>query len=655
MKNIIQLVFVIAFLCSIQFRLNAQRPVISACEIMNTATDQTKNDYYAEIDGRLGVVTQRMADMCSSINLLLDADGNGNPNFAVLNDRDFYVDSHGGNTYGWNECKWPYINKYNHNDYDSNIQYIILTPGDYRDYLSFKPNSGTNETDTRFLLYYPGSSDAPLDEVIAYFNNNYCENLESAIEQEEEDRAIVEGFDLTREAGFQRWTWVIMGITFRGNHADYYSSDYATEEECPAGKYTGGKGNTITSSGNIMSHCLLENAVNPHFIRIGDGDNNIIINNVIRNRHDMSHRDVLGVTISASYYETADNNAIVDNDIYNIGDAIQLVYKSNCSDPNTDNPPGCIDACMPNSSINDCECDQDNLSNKGTAPGTFIHNNRLFNQKIYYQDDEIEFPDGTVVPVNIERMHGEGAIDLKIGAEDGEAKVIISNNSIYGWREGRKDPSGTQGGNGHAIATHNRAQNIVIMNNQIRDCTNGIHIRGRGSVPERDWVDLNDNGVVDPDECIEMEVKNIEVYDNDICDLYSPLEKQQISNLGLGMYHGIAISASIQSVKISGNNVKNIPRGIVLGGEGYLAEISDNYFEKVINQFFRHQNPTYTHENAYENFRCNTFLDSGYKCDTNHLNGDLEGYLKDNDNCFLKTKRKQIGYFPSYEEVSICE
>lgn len=673
MKNIIQFIFVFVF-CNTQYNLNAQSTPLDPCN--NSSINDTIDAYYDEIDARLATANLRMTDMCNGIRLTLDNDIEETvKNFEVLNDRGSYTQNSG--THG-KECKWPMIVEAN-SSYNSNIEYIILTPGDYRDYLTFYPWVNNHSTATKYLLYYPGSSTDSDETILSYFNydtqsgTTYCDRLEPAITQAEEKRAFVENFNLNYDAnssGNKAWTWVIMGITFSGNRANYYSSDYShpTVFNCPADTYTGGTDNSITSSGNIISHCLLENTIKPHFMRIrGSASHNIIINNTIRNRHDMSHRDVMGITLSASYGEVAENNVIMNNDIYNIGDAIQMIYDPACRDT-TNNGIPCISGCIDNNYgdgngfPNDCFCDPTDLGQKGTVPGTFIHNNRMFNQKIYTELDRqprqnLDTISGYNTPgeyfeKNVEKMHGEGAIDIKVGGLP-DNKAIISGNHIYGWRHGRADNNEREGGNGHAVITHVKAQDVVIINNKISDCANGIHINARGSSPVHDLIAGYD--------CDTIQVKHIEVYDNQICDLYNPFDNEIHSlNAGIPLEYGVAIRVAIPTAIVVGNNIRNAARGIQLlssenDPEGYFATIFDNYFENITNQaLIDPAKPL-----AYTNFNCNVFLDADYSCNSLSMSNDLESTLEDQNNCFLREKARitlgTLSNLNQYEEDDVCQ
>ncbi len=617
--------------------------------------------YEKEIECRSLVTQKRLSVDCD--NIKLEISPTGVQNFVVLNDRDFYFDNNTGVPYKY-EMKWQFLQRNNNSSFDDNIKYIILTPGDYRGYLKFDPSCSPGNPvncssgdcmntgeERRYLLYYPGCSSDDPSRIVYYFNKKYCHKLKPAYEQAEEEKAIVENFRLLDG----NWKWTVMGITFRGNRDDYPSvggndpNVLANNIVCGE-KKPGGTRNEITSSENIIRYCLFENVAQQNCIKITSASRNIIANNVIRNRADCTKRDIIGITLKGNYGVLMEDNIIIDNEIYNMGDAIQLVYG-----------PG------------------NNNVGKGSAPGTFIHGNKLFNEKVILEDQEIHpsSTSGNPGSITLERTHGEGAIDLKMGAGPynvvsdpgfdpsvdpipngisapvGEVllgdKVIISYNDIYGWREGTYNycggnPGGIggNGGDGDAITIHGNTKNVAIVKNNIFDCTNGIYVNTEGAFDSYYELDGNDTYVG-------VQVEHIEVYANVICNLYpygsdDYAVELEVSTSDLSatnaflmdyissgnnlssMQYGIALSVSIESARIYDNSVNNVIQGIRFGSAaGCDAQISDNYFSNILNQFFWYPGSA----SAYTNFTNNFFLDSNYGC-----SGITQSDLTDDGNCF---------------------
>lgn len=578
MKNKIKL-YILFALCSM---LNLQH-AYAQC---TPASGYTMTQYNQQISDRLQIADFKL----STINIDLQAG-----NYIVLNDENFY----GGNTGGYGDgCQWSHIDgAYDPTPNINSITYFILTPGDYRDYLTFNPRFGSASSinDKKYLLYYPGSPNDS-EQVIENYLNGISETPKAAVEQQEYERAIIENFHLPANS----WAWVIRGITIRGNH-----NSRLDDENFILG--TGSSSSQIVSDNNIIESCLFENQVVGNFINITNGDDNIIHNCVIRDQNDcmityLAGNDIIGVDIKASSSTEAENNTILNNKIYNVTDAIQLTENGNY---------------------------------KGDMPGTFIYGNELYNEKVYTDN------------CGEERMNGEGAIDIKrgTGSDDVAAsvtdKVIIANNLFYGWRrsgteglgrvfDGRTkdcvdlathpadgdcfhDQNGKGGGSGDAISCHINANNIAIINNTVTDCSNGFLISTKGQ---------------------------IEVYNNTICNLY-PSHDDYVGETGNGSYWtntiynenvwpvngagqyeiepciqgfgnqykighqvGVAIKCAIESGRISGNTISGTIRGILLEGLGKTALVTDNYINNIHTENFYAPNSC-----DFANFSGNTYYD----------------------------------------------
>jgi len=594
------------------------------------ATGYSLSAYDSEIDRRL----QKTYGSLNNINIDLQPG-----NYIILNDKDFSGEC------GGSDCKWSHIDAYDNAPNIDNITYFILTPGDYRDYQTFKPRfkeSTSSADDIKHLLYYPGSSNDS-EQVIEDYLNGLSGTPKTAVEQAEHEKAIIENFYLVQDA----WSWVIRGITIRGNH------NSLSGENVIYG--SGSSTSTIISDNNIIKDCLFENQVTGNFLYIINGSDNIIYDCVIRNKNEytityIAPGDIIGVTIRAATGTEAENNVLLNNAIYNVTDAVQLTEGEN---------------------------------NRGDLRGTLIYGNEMYNEKIYIDE------------CGEERMNGEGAIDVKqgTGSHDVKApiehKVIIADNLFYGWRRagtdglGREfdnrtqdcipleahpvrgncwhDANGVGGGAGEAILCHINASNISILYNTVSDCSNGFLISG------------NTNS---------GSVGQIEIYDNTICNLYPPRSEyignpingsywtntnyvQNAWNLGNGNYlipkddgnndghcipniagdyeyiinHSIgqAMRITTEYCIIQGNTISGAIKGILLKGiPGQKAVVTNNYIENIYHENF---NPTIAC--SFANFGGNTYSDFTKICTGNGNNPPQSSVIE--NNCFLNCSGNVMG------------
>ncbi len=530
-------------------------------------------DYQSEIAQRVSTAETTISTVLDNISLQAG-------NYIVLNDRDFYTNNTGG--YG-TKCKWPYIDAYKdiYIDEINDITYIILTPGDYRDYLTFNPraNQNTYTYARKYLLHYPGSRDDPMSTIQAYFDGTPT----AAVDQAEEDRAIIENFTFNQG----EWTWAVRGITIRGNHSS------RRDDENNIWGY-GSSTSIITSDNNIIESCLFENQVKGNYLNITNGDNNIVHNNVIRDQQEcmityLAGNDIIGIKFGAVKDSFAINNTVLNNKIYNVTDAIHLVYQAD--DPTNPNWDG---------------TDADDTI--GELPGSFIYGNEMFNERIYMDD------------CGEEKMNGEGAIDIKQGTGGYGfgtyanicEKVIVANNEFYGWRRagtdglGRvidpgdsdldcaNDPGGKGGGTGEAVTCHINAKNVVIYNNVVSDCAMGF-LAGGGLTTDGYGNDL--------------EVSHIEILDNLICDLYPSKQTFENTPYLQDKQAGLGIKINAPYSKIAGNKIVNTIQGIRTPEVNWISatvEISNNYFENIARQFFNRCGD-------YSNFTNNFIADTEYQ------------------------------------------
>lgn len=535
------------------------------------AEGYSATDYQNEIE-------QRVNDTETIINTTLDNISLQTGNYVVLNDKNFYTNNTGG--YG-TKCKWPYIDAYKdiYRNEINDITYIILTPGDYRDYLTFNPraNQDTYTNGRKYLLHYPGAADAPMSVIQAYFDGTPT----AAVNQEEDERAIIENFVLDNA----EWSWVIRGVTIRGNH----NSRLDDENDIWA---SGSSRSVITGDNNIVESCLFENQVVGNYLTIINGDNNIVHNSVIRDQQEcmityLAGNDIIGIMFGATKDNFAINNTALNNKIYNVTDAIHLVYQADDT-----------------TNVNWDGTDADDLI--GDLPGTFIYGNEMFNERIYIDD------------CGEEKMNGEGAIDIKQGTGGYGfgtyvpicEKVIIADNEFYGWRRAGADglgrvldpgdtdcvtnPAGRGGGSGEAVTCHINAKNIVIYNNFVSDCAAGFFAGGG----------LTTDGYGN-----DLEVSYIEILDNLICDLYPSRQIYENTPYLQDKQLGLGIKINAPNSKVVGNKIVNTIQGIRRPEVNWInatVEISNNYFENIAQQFFNRCGD-------YSNFTNNFIADTEYQ------------------------------------------
>jgi len=540
-------------------------------------------------------------------------------NFVVLNDQDYYESSPrvetgtdirlglGSNnecdkelydevTYEtvrshWEKSYFYYIN----NPDNDTKRFFLLTPGDYRDYEDLALYNGGTEDEKKYILYYDGKDNPTAQEIRDYFTLKLCtpDNSYHPDNRSDNKQAIIERFIINDiGSGRPEGNWVISGITIRGNHYSYNGN-------------TGGIFSSIEVGGNIIKSCVFENiagfeiegmlwdcdsqrprSYGTDFLRIDGASNNIITDCVFREKNecvpaDDPMIDMIGILINGGADdEVSANNIIFDNDIKDTGDAIHMKPRS----------------------FNDAET--------FGAPGTLVYDNRLYNDKFY----EVTVDNNYGYDCELERMNGEGAIDLKMGAGpwgcgtdnlDVVYKVIIANNEIFGWRRG---VSG--GGNGDAIHIHQNAKNIVVIDNNIRDCARGITIGGN----------MTTYRVKNENYCIISHAEHIEVYNNFIYDMYPSVEDGEYSGQKSCYDDSInnAISIGIQvrneSVVVSDNFINNCAQGISIPSNGKQAVITCNYMDGIYQNYLADNLGV---EGDLENFTHNTFINFNTVCASN--------------------------------------
>lgn len=296
---------------------------------------------------------------------------------------------------------------------NENIRYFLITPGDYRKWGDFRPHfSGTPEQPYIFRYYDPKAA-KPYDPP-------HPVKLKAQGKE-----AILERFNFS---GISHY--VFHGLTFRG------------QAEVKKGK-RGGLYNCFRSESNhnILDYCLLEQVLWGDGVRIVNSSYNAIQRCVIRDKIEGFTGDNIGVTVRATKGRKSVDNRILDNEIYNVTDAVQLVYQINVGK---------------------------NAPQTGEVPGTIIDNNDMY------------------ITPKLQRYKGgeelacaENAVDIKVGTSSPKDsdKIRIINNRMWGFRKTDKTCSG--GSNGSAIIMHINASNVLIENNIFFDVPRGIVVGGK--------------------------------------------------------------------------------------------------------------------------------------------------------------------------------
>jgi hypothetical protein len=107
------------------------------------------------------------------------------------------------------------------------------------------------------------------------------------------------------------------------------------------------------------------------------------------------------------------------------------------------------------------------LRQAGNIAGTIIDSNHIYITSDIYTDGK-----GRPDPKG-RHAYAEDGIDMKIGSDDSNNPVIVSNNHLWGFR--KSDTTGSHiSSYGTAIGTHHGVYNIKILNNVIFDAGDGI-------------------------------------------------------------------------------------------------------------------------------------------------------------------------------------
>lgn len=230
------------------------------------------------------------------------------------------------------------------------------------------------------------------------------------------------------------------------DNADYWVVDRMS---------TRGYGSSLGQSSMKLKNGSSNNIINRHFIDdFYDGINltHGAYNNTIQQSqfHNMTHtgrkQDRTGLRLSnASYNGTKIiNTKIISNEFINCSDAIQLTRSTG--------PNGWPDL------VNDVD-----------YSGTIMDSNLMYITPDIYTDGSGYYT------TSGKYAYAENAIDLKVGAEDANNPVIITNNIMWGFRQSDKTGSSISG-TGKAMTIHYRVPNTFIENNIIYDSQYGIGV-----------------------------------------------------------------------------------------------------------------------------------------------------------------------------------
>lgn len=299
--------------------------------------------------------------------------------------------------------------------YDNpSVNIFLVQPGNYLDKGIVRPHVAGKQNSRKMICYHDPKARTNV------FDQDHPVQFDKGSDKE----VLIQGFNF--EKGINHW--VLHGLTIRGN------------DNAKFGK-TGGKSNLIVGCNDvIIDHCVIEGVLISNTVKISTCTAVGIQNNVIRDQVAGFQGDNIGVSITALFGHLARDVRVVNNEIYNVDDAVQLVRFTT---------------------------KETGLPQTGEMPGTIIYNNDMYITKDQY-----------VIEDGLEYACAEDGIDLKEGSTTGDPNdyVIIKKNRIWGYRKSHKSCAGSSQGNG--IMIHRNAQNILIEENIIFDVSVGVNIAG---------------------------------------------------------------------------------------------------------------------------------------------------------------------------------
>ena len=309
--------------------------------------------------------------------------------------------------HSWTECG---IN-------DPKVRYFLITPGDYVDWGKLELSASGTDREPRILRYYDPRSRDP-------YHPPHPVKLAGQPDKE----VVLENFVFD---GADHW--ILHGLTFRGKGVQKRG-------------IVGGHVSQIKDGAdhNAIDYCLIEHFAGIAAIRIFESNYNVIQNSVIRDKAEGLGVDMGGIGISAGYQAESRGNRIVNNEIYNLTDAIGLIYNvARDGDPER--------------------------SQVGEVPATIIENNDFYIEPRLYRQKG-----------NETWACAEDGMDLKAGTKstDPRDRIRILNNRLWGFRPTDQSCGGS-GSTGAGIVIHRNASNILIEGNIFFDLTQGITAFGK--------------------------------------------------------------------------------------------------------------------------------------------------------------------------------
>ncbi len=336
---------------------------------------------------------------------------------------------------------------------DERFRYFLIEPGDYR---GWGP----------LVLKRSGALHAP--RILRYYDprvrDSYRPPHPVRLADGDGREVLLESFEF-----FGADYWVLHGLTFRGKASRKRGLQGGLTSKMKPG-----------SDHNIIDYCLFERFLGIAALRILQSNDNLIQRCVFRNKTEGMGVDMGGIVISARAGGEARGNRIVDNEFYNLTDAVGLQYNV----PRKGN--------------------RESNAQTGSVPATVIENNDIYLEPRLYREKE----DG-------EWACAEDGLDIKVGSKSNkpEDRILVLGNRIWGFRPTDQSCGGS-GSTGVGILLHRQASNILIKDNIIFNTAQGIVVFGEN--PKK------------PGE----KVENITIENNLICDMRRAVDREQ---MGLAM------------------------------------------------------------------------------------------------------------------------
>ncbi len=375
---------------------------------------------------------------------------------------------------------------------DGRWTYFLITPGDYRDWGPLVLKRSGSARARRILRYYNPQSRSP-----------YHPPHPVHLSKDNKKEVLLESFEM---AGADYW--VLHGLTFRGKASRKRGLQGGLTSKVKPG-----------SDYNIIDYCLFEQFLGLAAIRILQGNHNLIQRCVFRDKVEGVGVDMGGIVISARAGEEARGNLIVENEFYNLSDAVGLLY----------NVPR--------------QGNRASNAQTGSVPATVIENNDIYIQpRLYVQKSDGEW------------ACAEDGLDIKVGTKSTkpEDRVRILNNRIWGFRPTDQSCGGS-GSTGVGILLHRQASNILIKGNIIFNTAQGIVVFGDN--PKK------------PGE----KVENISIENNLLYDIRHSVQRAQI---------GLALKL-IAPCKVEYNTVCKAEELLFVHRRQSLHEIRYNVFKDI--------------------------------------------------------------------------